>query len=192
MISEEAIHNLDTAAEELEAVGAINKELPEVPEHVGEADRAAGNVTVKALDLLAEKMALKEKEIEKVEEGLKKLKEELNVMEAKATAHLTELNRKDYDSPFGKMKVDNKWSVRMPENDLEKEKLWKWMREQGIFGKYATVNSNSLQSLFKSEKAKLEATDKEAAAFFTLPGLGAPELFRKLDFKIKKQSPGKG
>lgn len=141
-------------------------------------------VTVKDLDDLIAKLAAKEKEVKVQADVTKALNKEYAALEGKIAAHMKELERETYDSPFGKFKISDKWRVNMPQNDIEKEKLWAHLRERGIFERYATVNSNSLNALFMRdwEEAKLRGEGMT----FTMPGVPAPTHFTQLQFKAAK------
>lgn len=142
------------------------------------------SITVKDLDLLCEYLAEKEKEAEMLEDKLTDVNKDINQLNAKITNYLKDLNREEYDSPHGKVKIVEKWSVNLPDSDINKVAFFNWLREKGIFERYATVNSRSLQSLFKAEwdAAKARGEGME----FALPGINPAKLFEKTEFKAKK------
>jgi hypothetical protein len=142
------------------------------------------SVTVADLDSLIEKLAEQEKKSEEHSLAGKDINKELMRLEGQVVAHLKELGREDYLSPLGKVSIKQKWRVNMPADDHAKRLLFEHLRQREIFDKFATVNSNSLNSLFMKdwEAAKERGEGME----FTMPGIEAPKLFEALDFKQKK------
>ncbi len=142
-------------------------------------------VTVAELNDLIAKIAEQEQKIEVQAEVSKNLNKELAVLENRAVQYLKDLGQDEFVSPYGKCSIEQKWRVNLPENDIEKRKFFDHLREREIFDKYATVNSNSLQSLYNRdwEAAKLEGHGME----FSMPGIGAPKLFEKFNFKAAKK-----
>lgn len=138
-------------------------------------------VTVKDLDELVKLIADKEQSIDFQENVTKKLNKELAVLNSQAVNILKDLDREEYDSPYGKLKIEEKWRVGLPETEVDKMKFFEWLNEKGIFETYATVNSNSLNSLYFAEQ---KASDDPMT--FKLPGIPAPKLFEKLNFRRKK------
>ena len=142
------------------------------------------SVTVAELDELVKMIAAKEKEIDAQKEITTKLNKELTSLEGKCTQYLIELGRKDYTSPHGKVAITQKWRVNLPDGDSAKRLFFDHLRERGIFDKYATVNSNSLNALYMQDWA--EAKERGEGLEFTMPGLEAPKLFEALTFKAAK------
>lgn len=142
------------------------------------------SVTVADLDELIAKIAKKEGEIEIQEDILKEKNKELATLQGKCVQYLNELNRKNYESPSGKVTIAQKWRVNLPADDNAKRALFEHLRERGIFDKYATVNSNSLNSLYKQDWEA--AKERGEGLEFSMPGIGAPNLFEALSFKAAK------
>lgn len=149
----------------------------------------ATQLTINEFDEVLKSIALQQEKIEVKEAELTELNKELARLEGKATNYLNELGRTEYDSPHGKGIIEQKWRVNLPSTDLEKKDFFEYLREKGIFDKYATVNSNSLNSLYMSEwnNAKKEGEGMT----FNMPGIGAPKLFEKFKLKPKKVKKAK-
>ena len=139
------------------------------------------NVTVQDLDALVKTISEKEGEVDKKSEEIKALNKELMILEQQAVTFLKDLDRDSYDSPFGKLKIDQKWRVNLPETLADKMEFFEWLKSKDIFETYATVNSNSLNSLYFAEQ---KSSDDPMT--FSLPGIPAPKLFEKLNFKRSK------
>lgn len=142
-------------------------------------------VTVAELDGLISQLAAKEKECDAQSEVTKLLNKEYMAIEGRIVNYMKELARDQYDSPHGKFKIKEKWRVNLPEDDNAKRALFDHLRERGIFDKYATVNSNSLNALYMSDWR--EAQDKGEGMTFNMPGVPAPKLYEALEFKAVKK-----
>lgn len=135
-------------------------------------------ITVEGLNKLCEELAKKEKTKLSHEETLKNTNKEIARLEGQIVGYLEELGQEEFLSPLGKVKIDLKWRVNMPAGDLEKKALFEHLRERGIFDKYATVNSNSLNSLFMKDWEA--AKERGEGLEFNMPGIAAPKLFKGL------------
>lgn len=141
-------------------------------------------ITVVELDQLIEKILDQEDKIEAKSAEVTEMNKELAKLEALAVQHLKDLGRDEYDSPHGKMSIKEKWRVNLPQSDNDKAALFAHLQERGVFNKYATVNSASLNSLYMTdwEAAKQKGEGLE----FSMPGIPAPNLFEKFDVKASK------
>ncbi len=144
-------------------------------------DAPEKEVTVADLDNLVEAIAKKRAEIEASEVVTSLLNKDLATMKARGVRYLKALGRDDFKSPNGSIAINQKWRVGLPATDEDKAKLFAWMREQGIFEAYATVNSNSLNSLYKQEWEA--ATKRGEGMEFSMPGIGPSKLFEDLGFR---------
>lgn len=142
-------------------------------------------VTVNELDALLQDILEKEDAIEAQEERLKEMNKEMARVQGKAVQFLKELGRDSYSGPAGKFTIEEKWRVNLPSSDLAKKELFDHLRERGIFDKYATVNANALNSLYKADWE--EAKDRGEGMEFSMPGIDAPKLFEKPVFKRAKK-----
>ena len=149
----------------------------------------SSDITVKALDEIIVKILELEAQMDaKDEEKLVFSKENIK-LEALAVQHLKDLEREEYDSPMGKVSIKEKWSVTSPQTDQDKELLFGFLRERGIFTKYVSVNSKSLQSLYGAEWEAAKARGEGLE--FSIPGISAPNLFEKFECKESKKSKAK-
>jgi hypothetical protein len=136
------------------------------------------SVTVKELDSMIESLFKGRKEIEEDEEKVSEKRVKLEALKAKIVITLKEHERESYKSDFGTVTVSEKWRVKLPDNDLAKKELIEHLRERGLFEKYVTVNSNSLNSLFMAD---WEAAKKNGLGMeFKMPGISDPSLFETL------------
>lgn len=142
-------------------------------------------VTVADFDKLVEEMRLAYIEQEEKKAILTEINKKVNALEAKCVAYLKELKRDNFQTPWGTPYVIQNWKVKLPENDVEKRKLFDWLESQGeqMKMKYLTVNSQSLNSLYKTMRE--EAIEK--GEMFSLPGIAPPSLYESLGFRKGKE-----
>lgn len=132
----------------------------------------AQDVTVAMLDQLVADIFAKKKEIEASELVTTGLNKEKMALEAKCVNYLKALGREEdgYSTKYGFVGISKKWRVNMPATDADKAALFDWMRERGIFDRFATVNANSLNSLYMAE---WEAAKRAGQGMeFSMPGIG--------------------
>lgn len=144
---------------------------------------AAETTTLKQVDDLFKELTGLEVAKEEISETLKNKNKEIAALEAKITEVLVSLERDSYESPFGKASFVEEFQVRQPA-DERKHLLWEWMKEKGIFERYAQVHATALKSLFKMERT-LAIENGEDPITFALPGMEPATIFRKLKFKPK-------
>jgi hypothetical protein len=75
---------------------------------------------------------------------------------------------------------ENKTSVTTPKTPEEKEQLFQFLRDKGIFLEFASVNSQSLNSLYKS---LAEEAAENGVLDFKLPGVGEPTIYTTLKMR---------
>lgn len=141
-------------------------------------------VSVKVMDDLLALLKSREEAKDAIEADLKEMNKEISSLQIRATELLKSLDREEYDGPHGKISFETVFNVKQP-TDENKHLLWDWMRERGIFERYASVNAISLKSLFKAERnAAIEAGEDPMT--FSLPGMEPATIFEKLKFRPKK------
>lgn len=142
-------------------------------------------ISVKELDSILETLGKLESEKDVIEETLKAKNKEISSVELRVTEVLKSLEREEYDCPHGKVSFEEVFNVKMPLED-QKELLWNWMREKGIYDRYATVHATSLKSLFKAER-NAAIQNGEDPLTFALPGMEPATIFEKIKFKPKRK-----
>jgi hypothetical protein len=143
------------------------------------------SITVKDLDELIKQIAEREVEKDALAELVKAKNKEISSLELRATEVLKSLEREEYDCPHGKISFEEVFNVKNP-TDEKKHLLWDWMREKGIFDKYAQVHATSLKSLFKAER-NIAIEGGADPLTFALPGMEPATIFEKLNFKPKRK-----
>lgn len=139
------------------------------------------SVTVADLDALVSQIQQKKTEAAAKKEELAEINKEIARLEEQGGKYLRELGRDNYKAPNGTVYIKRVWRVGMPKTDEEKQQLFSWLREQGIFDRYATVNSNSLNALYMSEWDA--AKERGDGLEFGIPGVGEPTLFETTEVR---------
>lgn len=141
------------------------------------------SMTLAEMDkLLADMFSLK-LEIEADEEKVSEKRKKLEGMKAQSVLAMKEHDRTSYKSDVGTISITEKWSVNVPQTPEDKKALFNHFKEKGqeVLWKYATVNSNSLNSYFLAEWEA--AKERGEGMGFTLPGLQEPKLFETLSMR---------
>lgn len=95
---------------------------------------------------------------------------------------LTTSGLKNFKLPgVATVSVVEKLSVQTPKTHEDKEKFFEWLKAQGedMYLQYASVNSNSLNSLFKIKQEEYA----ENGEVLDIPGLGDPTSYTTLSLK---------
>ena len=155
-----------------------NKQPDEMPDF-GQNDSKELQPTAELHDLLKEAADLK---IE-----CSKLSADLDAKKERLTSILnttrTTLEAQGMDSVrahgylfYKKTKI----SVQTPKTPEEKQALFEWLKERGLFVEMVSVNSATLNSFFNSEADK--AAEKGNFEF-RIPGVGEPKPYTTLEMK---------
>lgn len=136
------------------------------------------NPTVRELDELVEAIFAQKKKIEEMEAAVSVENSTLASMEQKAVSYLLELERDKYQHPKGTLFIEEKWRFSLPKTDEAKAEFFSYLRERGLYDKYATVHATAYNSFCNAE---WQIAQEEGRGFdFKLPGVPEPTLFRKL------------
>lgn len=145
-------------------------------------DTAPQTVTVEDMDKLVLELKEARADADAKDEIVKAANKKVRELEGRCVAYLKELKRDNYNTPDGTIYIQKKWTVQTPKTDDDKKSFFAWLEEKGIFWAYATVNSQSLNSLYKQE---VEAAT-ERGEMLSVPGIGAPTLYEGLGFRKGK------
>ena len=140
-----------------------------------------GNTMTKQIgDLAKDLLDIKEK-IELGKTYLSELQQRYDSMGIELMNQLEVLNLdsfKAYDYTFY---PQEKESVRIPKDEESKEKFYSWLKEQGLFDSMISVNSQTLNSLYK---AKAEEALKDGILDFKIAGIDEATTYKQL--RIRK------
>lgn len=140
-------------------------------------------VTVEQLDGLVKEIVATRKAIETLEAQVSEHNKAYQKLQGRAVLFLKALGRENYQTPLGTMGIRKSISVKIPQNDLAKREFFEWLRNKGIFDRYATVNSQSLKSLYQAELEAVERESPEEALTFTIPGIEPATYYETLGFR---------
>lgn len=106
---------------------------------------------------------------------------QLLALEMKAISYLTALDLTSYKSANGTMTVTTRASYKLPKTWENKQALFDYLKEKGLYEEAVSVNSQWLNGFCKRE---VEAATEAGDLFFSVPGIeyspGSPNLsFRK-------------
>lgn len=143
-------------------------------------------VTVEQLDALIAEFKRLDDWIEEEEFKVKQVRADKEALGAKIMGILKTLDRKSYKCDAGTFSRVESMRVNIPTEPEDKQALFQWLQEKGIYDQYATVNSNSLNSLYMQEFEAVKAGgDPEAILDFRIPGVGEPKLHERISFRRK-------
>ena len=142
------------------------------------------SITVAELDDLVHTIAAKKQEIEETQDVVKQHNKQLAELHAKAVVYLNELDREDFKSSFGTIKLDPKWNVKLPPKGVNRQALFDEMKAKGVFDAYATIHAGGFKSWYMAEWKIAE--EKGEGMGFKMAGVETPTLFEDLKFTKPK------
>ena len=140
-------------------------------------------VSVQEMDAMVKELFELRAEIEAKESVIKELNKTLAKKQGEFTACLKALGRENYKSDHGTVSVVQKWRVSVPQTEEAKQAFFAHLKERGVLWQYATVNSNSLNSLFMADWEA--AQERGEGMEFKMPGVSEPKLFETISMRKK-------
>lgn len=147
-----------------------------------ETDTVKSSMTVDEFDRMIESIYNYYDLIDSRAEEIKQLNVEVLKLKQKCLVAFKELNRANFISPKGMLYIHKEYQVKVPQNDVQKSVFFDWLRENGIFEKYATVNSNSLKSLVREHYDHMLRNGGDPATD-GIPGIEQPTIFEDIRFR---------
>lgn len=152
---------------------ALDKILP----NWGQEEKPIDAITLQELESMTQTAFSLKQEREELERKVEKNKEIFNALQRKIQDVLTFHNKTDYRSESGIVDIRKKLSFKVPKTEEQKKDLFGWLKYKGIFWQYASVNSNSLNSLLKDFWDPVEKKFKEP-----ISGVEAPVEYEQIYF----------
>lgn len=146
-------------------------------------EKAPGEATISLLTSLCEKLKFAREAEDAAKEVLKEKSAIVDKIEMELKNYLTEytaLNGK-FHTKYGTVSLMKRMGVKVPKGE-ELMEFFDYLEKRGAFEELATVNSNSLNSWYKSE---LQAREAEGNYDTNIPGLGAPTQSTFIKFKAE-------
>lgn len=141
-------------------------------------------ISVKDLDDLVKSIQEARVVKDEIEAQLKEQNKKISALEQQALGYLEDLGREKYQSESGTISKQQQWYFRLPETEEDKMEFFDYLKEKGLFERYATVNSMSYNSYCRKEFEI--AVEEGRGMSFTLPGVPEPTLNKKLSFRKGK------
>ena len=127
-------------------------------------------------ELFETKVRLDEKEAE-----AKAIAEELDMKKKQVFAFMEENEKeKHHVAGHGLIFMEDRFTVPTPKSLDQKKEFFAYLQKRGIFFEMASVNSQTLNSFYKTE---LESELAKGNADFKLPGIGEPSMQRSLKMR---------
>ncbi len=118
------------------------------------------------------------------EKDLKDALKEVNAVQAEIEAQLIEAlmdnQLKNYRAPEGLVSLVQKTSVKTPKTPEAREAFFGWLRERGLYDQLISVNSMTLNALYKEE---FEAAALRGDMDFKVPGLEEVTITPSISFR---------
>ena len=137
-------------------------------------------VTVNELEELCSAIRDSRAECDRIKAESKNANEKLDGLEKKLMGCLTALGKDSYKSDVGNFSINHRTSVRVPQGD-DRVVFFEWLKEKGYYDSYVTVNSQSLNSLYRQEFDR--AKEEGSLDSFSIPGIGEPTINEILSFR---------
>lgn len=146
-------------------------------EHV-EVDQA----TIKELDVMCDKILEFDAQIAELSAKKKELDKLRDSVEKTVISYLEKHHKTNWSSGGKLFTVVNRFSVQVPKSQEDKTAFFDYLRGKGIFENMITVNSQTLNAYYKTEK---ENALNEGNVDFNIPGIGAPTYMQYIS--VRKQ-----
>jgi hypothetical protein len=142
------------------------------------------NISVAALDQLAKKLDdLKTKKTAQ-EAEVKNTNKEITSLAMDILKHLQELDREEYISPYGKLKIKDNFQITSPKGDGKLEFV-SHLKEIGIYEQVASVHAATVKTIAQEAYAKAmkePGFDPMTWEFFGVK----PTTFKQVDLTGRK------
>lgn len=145
---------------------------------IGTNPHTGDDITVAEVEKLCAEAFKIRAHVDALEEDAKALKEELNKKQYQIQQYLELFGKSKWDSQAGTIEIREKLSVKIPRSEEDKLSLFGWLKDRGIFNQVVSVNSQTLNALYKAE---FEASD----GLVNIPGIGEPETYKQIVMRKK-------
>ena len=135
------------------------------------------------INTLASSLVSLKQEIEEKKAQLKQLQESFDKTSQDLIALCESLEVDSFNAHGFTFYTQNKESVRIPKDEESKAAFFEWLKEQGLFDSMISVNSQTLNSLYR---AKSEEALKEGVLDFRIPGIDEPTTYKQLGMRRSK------
>lgn len=128
------------------------------------------DMSLAEFDALGKQLIEVDKKIKDLEAEVKALQEHKRELADKVIFIMQQSDKTNYQVGGKKLILSQRATVQTPKTDEEKQAFFKWCEERGIYLRYASVNSQSLNALYKAERDA--AAERQDLAWQGIPGVG--------------------
>jgi len=146
-------------------------------ENVGESQ-----ITVSGLESKIESLAKLRQSYNEAKDKASEINSQVEQLENQILADLESLGKTSYHSEAGVVTSAIRSSVKTPKDLESKRLLFDYLREKGIFEEMVSINSATLNALYKREN---EAAIERGELLFKLPGI--PEVTNSVELRFRKK-----
>lgn len=125
-------------------------------------------------DKLGESLVEVDRQIKELEDKVKALQEIKRDLSERVIFVMQQSNKTNYQVGNKKLILNQRASVQTPKTLEEKEAFFKWCEERGVYWQYASVNSQSLNALYKAERDA--AAERQDLEWNGIPGVGKESI----------------
>ena len=134
------------------------------------------------LSVLANRLVNAKEVLEKKKQELEELQKSYDETSTQLMCATEALGLDSFNSLGYTFYLNTKESVRIPKTDEDKQAFFQYLKEQGLFEKMISINSVTLNSLYKAMSH--EALEK-GILDYRMPGIDEPITYKQL--RIRKQ-----
>lgn len=156
-------------------------ELDKLPRW-GLEEKPMEEVTVQELEELCDSAFKRDQAIDALMEQVNEQTEAKNAILERVRKYIVHFGKDKYESAVGTIELRSRLSFKTPKSLDEKRDFFEWLTDKGVFYEYASVNSNSLNSLCKQEVEIAKEEGRECK----IPGIGDPSEFQTIHLRRKK------
>jgi hypothetical protein len=136
-------------------------------------------VTIDQVDHLVKRYQSLRQQKEKAEEDLKEINGYIQACERQLVQYLTDCRKSSWKvEGLGQVQIRNYLTVKTPKDPDQKKAFFDYLKSKGIFEDLVSVNHQTLNAFYKTEREQAEGD-----ANFAIPGLDAPTLQQGIAFK---------
>lgn len=137
-------------------------------------------VSVKELEKQVALIREKKDELAEIKAKQSTINQELYRLEQEAMALLESCEKVNYKGEDGTIYMQTIKSVKVPKDLESKKKLFDYIRSLGLYDELVSVNSQTLNALYRKEA---EASEERGELMFKIPGLEDPTVSIKMGFR---------
>lgn len=145
-----------------------------------EENESPSDVTLGSINELIERLRTFREEKEKLEDQVKVVESGIRASEIKLIEYLKEAGMTSFKGAGGHVILNKRKNVSQPGSPEDKEALFNYLREQGIFEQMVSVNARTLSSWAIKE---IEAKTQEGVYGWTPPGLKEPSEYEYISLR---------